>query len=374
MKGIYLQNSKYHKENKTGIYKKILGQINAIKSNGIECSEIIQNDYRNKNSIIAAIIHRLPFTNTSPRWEFLPEFEDVDYLYFRRPSVITRFMRTVLRTVHERNPQIKVIMELPTYPYDHELAGFLNKTLLWKDRYNRKHLNGAIDRIAVIDPTRSIKEIWGIPAIPFLNGIDVESLPLRDPKGSDGIHMLGVAYFSKWHGYERVINGMHNYYLNGGKEQVFFDLVGEGPELEKYMVLAKKFKLDERVIFHGKKTGNELNQIFNNAAIGVIGLNWYKYGYKIIGDLKSREYLSRGLPILVAGTLDVELVEKMKYIFNTEMSDEPIEIEAVIEFCRNIYGEKKTSREIAGEIREYAKRTIDMKIVMKDIISYIQDI
>lgn len=372
MKGLYLQNSKYHKENNTGIYKKIIAQIEAIKSSNIECIEIIQDDGRNKSGKAAAVIHRLPFTNTTPKWEILPEFSEVDFIYFRRPSVMTMAMRRTLRAIRERNSKVKIVMELPTYPYDHELSGIGNITLLWKDRYNRKRLKGLIDRILVIDPTLRIKDIWGIPSIPFLNGIDVEAMPLRVPNKHEGIHIICVAIFSKWHGYERIFEGMHDYYANGGEVNIIVDMVGEGPEQKYYMDLVKNLNLQGMVIFHGKKSGQELNDLFDNADIGAIGLNWYKYGYSIIGDLKSREYLSRGLPVLSAGTLDVELNEKTPYIYDAEASDSPIDINRLVAFYYDVYSYGKPHEIIAPEIREYAKRNVDMKIVMKNFIKYIQ--
>lgn len=371
MKGIYLQNSKYHKENNTGIYKKILAQMKAFNDAHLGCVEIIQNDGRSGNSLLAAIMHRLPFTNTTPKWEYLDIFEDIDYIYFRRPSVITGSMRRVLRQAKKSNPQMKVVMELPTYPYDHELAGLSNRTLLLKDQYNRKRLHGCVDRIAVIDPTLQKTQVFGIKAIPFLNGIDVDSLSMRMPESHHGIRILCVAYFSPWHGYERLIEGIANYYQAGGEEEVIVDMVGEGPELEHYKGLAYEKGVSEYIIFHGKRTGEELENMYNSADIGVVGLNWFKYGYNIIGDLKSREYLAKGLPVLNAGRLDTELSEPSGYILDAVADDSPIDIKSVVKFYHDIYDGNICSRAIAEDIREYAKRNVDMKQVMKKIVMYL---
>jgi len=373
MRGLYLINGNHHKVNATGIYKKITAQIGIFNKYNLCCQEYILHENRSANSIIAAIIHRLPFTNTTPKWKYDDAFADLDFLYFRRPSVMTIAMRRFLKKVKKINPNIKIMMELPTFPYDHELSGVANYSLLLKDKYNRRKLSGLVDRIVVIDPTMSINQLWDIDTIPIINGIEMASIAERHPKAHNGINMLCIAYFSPWHGYERLIEGVHNYYVDGGTRNIIIHFVGEGDEEQKYKSLVEKYNLFGNVIFHGKKTGKELDDLYDIADFGVVGLNWYKYGYKIIGDLKSREYLAKGIPLINSGKVDVELVSETDFIYDEEPDGRPINIQNVISTYDKIYNSSEQSESIVNKIRIYSEKIIDMKNVMKDIIKYLKE-
>ena len=44
------------------------------------------------------------------------------------------------------------------------------------------------------------------------------------------IVLLAVATLAKWHGYERVIKGLYNYYADGGERNIIFNIVGNGEQ------------------------------------------------------------------------------------------------------------------------------------------------
>lgn len=376
IQGLYICHSSYDKKNNTGIYKKIKSQIEMFNRMGILCEEYIQKSGReNKTDIIGKIVHRLPFSNTVPKWEYDKIFENIDYIYMRRPRVINLAMRRVLYKIKKNNPHIKIIMELPTYPYDHEFKRIWDYSLLRIDQYNRKRLKGFVDCLTVISGEKKIDSIWNIKTIPFINGYDVNKItPKHTAKNQDGaIHLICVACFSEWHGYERLISGLADYYKNGGYTNFVIDMVGEGPELKKYKNLSEKKELENKVVFWGKVLGKELDQLYDMADFAVTGLGWYKEGFNVVGDLKSREYMAKGIPIISGSPVDVFQQKPFRYICEFPNNSQKIDFQIIDQFYHKIYDGIETRDKIARNIRNYAIESVSMDVVMKDIVNYIKD-
>ena len=135
MKGIYIYYNNMDKDKLSGIDKKVLGQIEEFNKHSLNCQlHIVETDVKN---FLDRILIRLPFTNKSPKWLYSPLFNDVDFIYFRRPPAITNKLINILKKIKIRNPQIKIILEIPTYPYDYELKlKWYNFTIYLKDKHN----------------------------------------------------------------------------------------------------------------------------------------------------------------------------------------------------------------------------------------------
>ena len=71
---------------------------------------------------------------------------------------------------------LKVILEIPTYPYDGEVKdNFFTK---WDKKY-RKELHKYVDKGVTYS---NDKKIWGITCINISNGIDLDEIKLRNKK------------------------------------------------------------------------------------------------------------------------------------------------------------------------------------------------
>ena len=109
-----------------------------------------------------------------------------------------------------------------------------------------------------------------LKTLKVVNGTDVNSIAPIQPRKDDGeIHLLAVALFKKHHGYERIINGMNEYYKNGGKRIIKLYMVGDGPEIPMYEKIVKEYNLEDKVIFCGILEGAELDEIYNKCDIGL---------------------------------------------------------------------------------------------------------
>jgi hypothetical protein len=261
---------------------------------------------------------------------------------------------------------IKTAIEIPTYPYDSEFQGsFENQIVLILDKMYRMRLSKYVDRIITYSEDN---EIFGIKTIKTINGIDLNRVKIINSEfHGDVINLIAVAGLAKWHGYDRLINGIGAYYKNGGKQRIVFHIIGDGTEISYYRKLISDYEINDEVILCGFKSGEELSKIYNLADIAIDSLGNHRKGIYIASSLKSREYAARGLPIL---TTQYEDSYPEEYQLLVPSDDTNIDILDVIKFMQRLISTGKGVNQIAYEIRNYAHNRIDMASTFKDIISY----
>lgn len=369
MRGIYIYYKEIDEKKTNGIEKKVLAQIQLFRECGMKCELIFfPCVYTVKNKIL----DRIPFTNVNPHWEFDERFKNIDYIYLRRPEYMGYGFRKFLRKVKKENPTVKIIMEIPTYPYDKEiLGGPFNLPLYIKDCYNRKRLKGYVDKIPVIGDIDKDMKLWGIDTIPFVNGIQVKNVRLKKDKHNENeINVICVSTCEFWHGFDRLFEGLKKYYdkVPNGKV-INIHVVGDGSEKEKYVNDVKNCGIDKYVHFYGMLYGEELDEVYDKCDIACASLGLHRIGVKVGSFLKTREYLAKGMPMLLGCKIDV-IPADFKYCETFEANDNPIEFEEVIKFYDRIYHGKETREEVIDNIRRFAEDTVDLQVTMKEITNY----
>lgn len=368
MKGLFLYDHPIPEKGLTGVDRKVRNQMKVMNAAGLFCEGFFWGDEPGK---MQALLARLPFGRGIPPWRYDKAFEKADFLYFRKPSFLSGDVRRVLKQVRRRNPGMKIVMEIPTYPYDTEMTEFLkDRPFLWKDRFHRKRLQGLVDCLAVIGD-KDYRQLFGLPVLMIKNGLDISSIPLRSPKPDDVIDLCAVAMFAPWHGYERLIEGLIRYYEDGGQRQFLLHLVGEGQEKAGYEKLAGHPLVKDRVIFYGLMGGEKLDAIYDRADIGVCSLGMYKKGNNFIGVLKAREYLAKGLPMLATAPFDLTEGENPDYYLQCDNSSAPIDFEKVAVFYDALHKEKDQPLATAKRMRALAEKTIDMRVTFKPVTDYL---
>lgn len=294
----------------------------------------------------------------------LSKIKDPDFVYIRR-TVADKAYYLFLETIKTKYPFCRIIVEIFTYPYSRDefmkwnAWPFYFKELIW-----RPHLREVIDRFVTYS---NMKEIYGVPCINTLNGVDTECIHAADTaKTDDLIRMTAVANFQRSHGYERVIEGLRNYRNEQGTQVILY-LVGSGKEEKKYRELVRRWKLEDCVFLCGEKMGESLEKIYNqtDVALGCFGL--YKVGIYSISSLKISEYLAKGLPI-VGGCEESALIG-VPYYLEFPNDKTAVDIRQVVAFIQQIYSAGRN--ETRWKIREYAKETVDMRVVLLPVVEYI---
>ena len=186
----------------------------------------------------------------------------------------------------------------------------------------------------------------------------------------DEIRLIAVATLQDYHGYERIIEGLHFYYENGGNRTVKFLIVGEGPAEQQLRAIVNQYHLDKIVVFYGKKTGKELSEIYDQADIGMGSFGLYKRGTSYSSGLKIREYLARGIPVISGCDEDLFLHEKNDFYLQFANDNSPISIPEIIKFYDNLLN-GQTKEEISINIRRFAEHNVDLSNTFKPVIEYL---
>ena len=98
------------------------------------------------------------------------------------------------------------------------------------------------------------------------------------------------------------------------------------PVLVNYLKkLVESYGLEERIKFFGNKEGIELDNLFNESDLGIGTMAIHRKKVKYSSSLKHREYVLRGIPLLLSGE-DRGLLNYEEIILKVEENDSPIDI------------------------------------------------
>lgn len=355
----------------SGINKKINGQIDAFRTNGydvdlaavygkgIACFSISSEPVVIRGKCIPRI--------TLCSWVAKHALNyDVVYIRFQ---FFCPFVLNMLKKLHKNN--VKVIMEIPTYPYASELKSQGMKGIPKRiiDSTFGSHCAKYIDAFA--SPLYG-GEILGKKSIEIYNGIDIDKVNPRNPRMDNVIDLLAVAMMAPWHGYDRLIEGIHRYYENGGKRRIVLHLVGEGPATPEYKRLVEKYAIDKHVIFHGKKSGLDLDAMYDIADIGVGSLATVQKKIYKANALKVLEYMAKGLPV-ICEEVEVGIPKESAYRL-TVISDQPsINIEEIIGFYDSIYTVNEPVDVIIEDLRRYCKDNCSVDVGLSGVFEFLNN-
>lgn len=293
--------------------------------------------------------------------------EHVDCCYLRSqffsPDVLS-----VLNAMKKRN--IKVLVEIPTYPYDKELIAQGAKGLLKLacDSFFKNFIHRFVDRIVTFSDD---KLIFRVPTICMVNGININETKTRTPLPLNNcIHIITVSSMMKWHGYDRFIIGLGEYYKNGGNRAIFLHIVGNGEEINLYKKLVDEYSLHSRIAFYGSCEEEKLSTIYDECSIGLSVLAMHRKSMNYASSLKAIEYGLKGLPFITA-CKENNFYSDVDFILKVPDSEESIDIDRVIDFYDYIYRADRSVVEVAEEISNYAKKTCDINITMKAVTEYL---
>ena len=342
-------------EEASGISKKMLAQIKGLRQNGHEVA-LCYYGYAEDGSRCRYVDNRVIANYGRGKWAATKQRMSYDCIYdycvensiemvYARsfmnasPSVVRLFKRL-------RRAGIRSVMEIPTYPYDQEFDALPLKyrVELFVDKMFRRQLAAQVDAIVTFS---GVKTIFGQRTINISNGVDFDVIPLHNPvslEPSDAIHMIGVAEVHPWHGFDRMIAGLGEYYKDNGngstheKRKVVFHIVGGvghtemngAKNLPGFANLINRYGLQDKVVFHGKLFGDELTEVFDQCVFAVGSLARHRSGITHIKTLKNREYACRGIPF-VYSECDSDF-DDQPYILKVPADESPIDIRRIVDF------------------------------------------
>ncbi len=333
----------------SGISKKIHYQVKGLRENGHDvrlcyygfaenghrCRYIddkVLKDYGSGQ--IAAIRQRMDYNCI---YDYCV-CEHIEFVYARcfqnaNPWLIGLFKKL-------RKKGVRAVTEIPTYPYDNEFSDnsdWNTKVGLWIDKKYRNSLSRQMDAIVTFSDA---KIIFGQRAINISNGVDFESIPLhtRQRPVNDQLHLIGVAEVHFWHGFDRIVAGIGEYYKNGGHRDVYFHIVGgvhpaymrDLPQAPGFQTLIDKYGIGGKILFHGTLFGQQLDDVFNQCQFAIGSLARHRSGITVIKTLKNREYATRGIPFIYSEQ-DSDF-DNQPYIIKAPADESPIDIQQILDF------------------------------------------
>lgn len=204
------------------------------------------------------------------------------------------------------------------------------------------------------------------------NGVYLEDLKVKKDikENLNRLCLLSIANNQYWHGYDRIIKGLHEYYKTDPEKEFFYHCVGEGAELTNLKNLTKELNLEKYVIFHGTKTGEDLDKVVDECDIAFGSLGNHRKGLYADSALKNREYCARGIPFVIASD-DQDFPETFPFVYRIPKDDSPVDINQVIKWYENLIKEHPN---YSIEMRKYAEENLSWDAKMKPVIEKIKEL
>lgn len=351
-----------------GISKKISYQLEAFKANGHETHLCYMDENGSKRRLVDDTV--IADYGNGKKGKILKRIEfgsivnyaidhQIELVYIRSNHNANPFTINMVKRMKRKS--MKVVMEIPTYPYDQEYFDKWMQRQLIQDKIFRNLLAKQLNAIVTFSQE---KIIFGQQTIRISNGIDFDSVKMR--KGchhpANELHLIGVAEIHRWHGFDRLIKGLANYYTTPKEIQVYFHVVGyffSPIEEAEILKMIETNHLEPYVILYGKKHGEELDKIFDQCDFGIGSLGRHRVGITDIKTLKNREYAARGIPFVYSEN-DTDF-DKKPYVLKMPADETAIHIEDIIYFYRRL---NITPQEIRDSIQN-----LSWKNQMKRVIN-----
>lgn len=361
-------NLGFLEQNFPGVHNKVVSQCKTFQSVGFSC-RIVSS--RQVVGSLRKLQLRLPFASDGIEWEDHIDSHNCDCLYIRRPDYISFDMVRALELAKRENPNIRILLEIPTYPYEREYANIRKFPMLLKDLLHRGKLRNCVDRIVDFSGE---KAIFNIPTLQMTNGVDLSQLSLRSLSSaeSEELNVICVAAFAKWHGIDRFLSGMEEYVRKGSIRRVRLHLLGEGPALDALKKQVENRALQKHVVFYGQCNRRRMDEVYDKCQFAIECLGCHRKGIDRSSSLKSREYLAKGMPFVYSGEIDVFLEDPVDFCLKVPADESPVDIEELVAFADGLY-ERESEEALIGRIRKYAEGHVGMNVAMKSVIDYVKE-
>lgn len=342
-----------------GISKKIKGVIDAFTRKGFivyystYCSTGIEI-YNNLNSVIYEKKYSFGkgyISGISRRFDLLHAcYNYIDTSGITFDIVFFRYMgfdKTYIRLLKLcKMKDTHIIVDMHGYFW-----GMKSRDL--KGRYMNMCTNlfykDALQYINVLLTEGNNHTMFGRKTIEALIGIETNDFREHIYKGlKDEINMISVANETIYHGYDRVVNSLEDYYKKGkNKIKIKLHLVGViSKETQK---LIKSKGLNQFIILHGKQFGMQLMDIYDQCNMAIGPLGQHRIGGKKDTGLKTKEYFGMGIPYFYTG-IDSTVPKGYPYVFCVPSDETLISFDEII----NFYNSYKNKPGVAKAMREFA--------------------
>lgn len=356
-----------------GIERKIHNQIQMFNKNNFKI--IFYNPHTSGNSILSKVSQR-SFLNFLHTWPMqYNAIENIKFIYIRKPFYMDGNLILFLKKLKKYVPDVKILLEIPTFPYDGESKKIINYSMVIKDRFWRKFLKAYINRIVTYSQDQII---WNIKTITICNAVIVKKpVPINpDFYNKQIINCIACSSLLYWHGYDRAIEGLHHYYQKylalSPPNIIHLYIVGTGSETNKYKKMILDYQLENYVHMCGSLYGEDLEKVYNICTIGLDSMGRHRSGVEYNSSLKGKEYCAHGLLVVSGVKTEFDDLDDYLYYLKVTADDSALDFNNLLEFYFNQVNCKDAAL-IYKEIRTFAEQNFSFDIAYKKVLNYLRE-
>ena len=376
-----------------GILKKNIQRVAAIEKQGVEVKGLFFSKDEKENKNINTSIEKIEYSNNYPLnktpylCRFTPAYQQkkhIDainnvvnrylnnktkpFIYLRYPGA-SRFALRMLKNWQRKGVQFCIEMngkeeafylrQLNENPQDIFAKHYLN----CEQKYAQ-----AMMKLAdlVVGVSHEIAGFYGAntPTYILSNGFDVNSVKVRQGMltSEEPINFALISGSPNyWNGADRYINAFKTY---DGTRKVTLHLVGSfKPAYLK--------RLSGNIIQHGMLNKEQLDQLMQNMHVGLGSCSLFRVGLSEGCVLKIREYLSRGLPVVLGyQDTDLNFGKNLDFVHNISANESSVNVQEVINWTVELYKKYNTLHQ---DIRNFAKSTFSYENKMRAFVNYLKE-
>ena len=343
-----------------GIYKKIYAEATAIGKAVGSCNLLMKCGSGTKVVDTLSEKTSIEELNVLTLAQKYVEENSLKLIYIR--LMVPNFsLIALMKTAQQRG--IKVLYEIPTYPYYGEQFRASRKKYravakIAVDAMFSPLIKKYADHIVIIRSNSKIRLHHKM--VEINNGVNTEKIKSKENYDSkDGVfRMVTVGTLFPYHGYDRVLAGLKDCKEEVDGHPVEFHIVGASQTIDELKAQAQKLG-SKRVIFHGMKKTDELNEMYEEFDVGLGCLALHRRNADIDTTLKIIEYYCRGVPVVTSGKSPYK---DPAVTICVPDGEDPVDINRLYCKWKNI-DEKKLRK-----LSEQAKKEFSWNFIMKQLL------
>ncbi len=370
-KSIFFWTNYYYNHPEIGTTPKILSEIKTLRKMGFSVYYTAYLDdgvgvFDNQDEIILkkSFIIRNKFYLKAFRKDYLIniarqfiKYNKFDYFLLRINSISNSYYR-MLKEMKKQGAF--VMMESLSYYPNMDFGKYKKASYHFISKSLKKHKDDLKFVVDLMLTEGRLDDFYGIPCVEFGMGIDVDRYNEHKYIGDkDELNLLMVGCDSVYHGTDRVVSSVINFTNNFPNKKIRLHLVGD--ILDKDMRLIKESNLSNVIICYGKKSGKELDDIFDQCNIALGPLAQHRIQKKDTG-LKTKEYFARGIPYIYTGE-EFKIDSDYPYILKIDDSEQLIDINSIFEFYLKIRNDDR----VIQTMRNTAKLVFSWDEIFKNV-------
>lgn len=258
-----------------------------------------------------------------------------DAIYIRRIRPINNWVIHLIKQAKKLG--VIVYYEYPTFPWKPDMVVNKQYISLFIDSIFYNRLLHSIDYLVCMGKCSENR----CKVIETMNGIYIKkeiNKSFSIHKNAEDIKFLFVGNYSPVHGLDKIVFGLKEYYQTENRLPVKVLLAGPKESFSEVIKLAEIEGVKDKFELCGYLTGEDLEKLYNAADIGIDAIALEIRGEDCIcGSLKSREYISKGIPFVCSDMLDIVYhgFEDKTIMYILDHHSKSLDIGSVIEWFKS---------------------------------------